>query len=82
MYPYKMQMVQKLEHIDREQRMVFCEKMLTVIIHNNFLVSDVLFSDGAHFNLHGYVNHQNMWYYSETNPCEKPLLMSPYSWRR
>ncbi len=41
----------------------------------------MLFSDEVHFDLHGNVNCQNMWCYSETNPKvtrEEPLH-SPYS---
>jgi hypothetical protein len=76
MHPYKLQVVQKLEPGDPEQRMIFCETMLVMIVDEDFPVSDVFFSDEAHFDLHGNVNRQNMRYYAETNPKvtrEKPL---------
>ncbi len=63
MHLYKMQMVQKLEPTDHEQCMVFGETMLTMIVLDNFQVSDVLFSDEGHFNLHINANCQNMRYY-------------------
>ncbi len=65
MHPYKMQVVQKLEPGDHEQRMIFCETTMTMIVDGNFDIANIIFSDKAHFDFFGNVNFR---YYLETNP--------------
>ncbi len=55
----------------------FCyEKMLTMVVLDNFDVGCIWFSDQAHFDLFGNVDKQNFHYYSDSQPCQtisKPL---------
>jgi len=62
--PYKIQLTQKLNAIDHEQRRKFdawlLEKVKLIMI----------FSDEAHFNFNGYVNRQNCRIWGNGNPRE------------
>lgn len=75
-HPYKMLMTQQLLTTDHATRLQFCERLLDEIESNDFPIDKVLFTDEAHFYLHGDVNTQNMRYWSSENPRiiqEKPL---------
>jgi len=62
MLPYKIAIAQKLKGSDFENRTKLCCDLL------NIRVTDVFFSDEAHFHLSGTVNKQNFRYWSESNP--------------
>lgn len=70
--PFKHQRVQQLKPGDPEKRLEFANQML-----EQFPTFDnILFSDEAHFYLHGFMNRQNNRTWAQTNPCvivENPL---------
>lgn len=74
-HPYKLQIIHQLKEDDYIKRQtyarVFFERFSTPTRMFN-----IFFSDEAHFHLGGYVNKQNMQYWSASNPNEvhqKPL---------
>ena len=69
LHPYKIQIVPKLNEMDYGKRKKFAKEMLD-LLENRGAIDDIFFSDEAHFHLGGYVNKQNMRYWSEKNPKE------------
>lgn len=67
-HPYKMQLVQELRPIDFETRVAFATAQLDIAALNPGFFECLLFSDEAHFPLHGEVNTQNFRYWSDRNP--------------
>ncbi|PNF24616.1 hypothetical protein B7P43_G03069 [Cryptotermes secundus] len=65
-HPYKMVVVQELSPHDFQNRITACEALLETLPPDAL----VFFSDEAHFHLFGYVNKQNMRYWSANNPRE------------
>lgn len=64
-HPYKLAVVQQLSERDFASRQTACQAL------SNFPDDAlVFFSDEAHFHLSGYVNKQNMRYWTDTNPHE------------
>jgi len=75
-HPYKILMTQELLPTDLTARLNFSQRLLLAIEENDVPLDKILFTDEAHFYLHGDVNSQNMRYWSDENPCliqEKPL---------
>jgi transposase len=74
-HPYKIQRFQELRPQDHEKRVLHAQNQLTVMQDDTFL-NKLLFSDEAHFHLHGGVNKQDYRYWSNVNPHwfrEEPL---------
>lgn len=69
-HPYKIQIVQKLRPNDYPSRRTFAQQMLQSFPSNHRL-SNIFFSDEAHFHLDGYVNKQNYRYWAPNNPHNK-----------
>lgn len=69
-HPYKQQIVQSLNESDYPLRESFARTMLERFRTPQTL-GNILFSDEAHFHIDGYVNKQNMRYWSPTNPKER-----------
>ncbi|KAJ4442800.1 hypothetical protein ANN_04393 [Periplaneta americana] len=67
-HPYKLQVVRELRPIDRQMRITFCAQLQEMIAENNNILPNLLVSDEAHFHLTGFVNKQNIRYWSDTNP--------------
>ncbi|PNF39387.1 hypothetical protein B7P43_G13223 [Cryptotermes secundus] len=65
-HPYKMVVVQELLPHDFQNRVTACETLLETLPPDAL----VFFSDEAHFHISGYVNKQNMCYWSGNNPRE------------
>ncbi|PNF28418.1 hypothetical protein B7P43_G16201 [Cryptotermes secundus] len=65
-YPYKMVVVQEFSPRDFQNRIMACETLLETLPPDAL----VFFSDEAYFHLSGYVNMQNMPYWSGNNPRE------------
>ena len=75
-HPYKLKIVQELNANDYATKMTFAEEMIDKILHSQDFLCHLMFSDEAHFHLHGGVNTHNCRYWSNTNPhwtAEKPL---------
>lgn len=75
-HPYKIKIVQELTANDYAARMAFAEEMLDRLSHSQNFLRYIIFSDEAHFHLHGGVNRHNCRYWSKNNPhwtAEKPL---------
>ena len=58
LFPYKVQITQKLQENDAQQRLKLAHWFIEKLHDDNFLPS-LLMSDEAHFSLNGYVNKQN-----------------------
>ena len=68
LYPYKIQLFQHLTADDMVKRVEFCEKFLQLNVNNPAFLSNVWFSDEAHFYIKGYVNKQNMRFWGREQP--------------
>jgi hypothetical protein len=65
-----------LQPANHATRIEFAINQLGLIDASPDYLQNLLFSDEAHFQLHGHVNHHNFRYYSDTNPLwyrEEPL---------
>lgn len=74
-YPYKLQIIQQLKEDDYIKRLNYARVVLERFSTPTRLCN-IFFSDEAHFHIGGYVNKQNMRYWSASNPKEvheKPL---------
>jgi hypothetical protein len=74
-HPYKMQVHQVLTHQMRVRRVAHAQAQLHHIETDPGYLQCLLFSDEAHFSIHGDVNHHNFRYWDNINPhwCrEKP----------
>ena len=75
-HPYKLQLVQELLPTDFEASVIFSRHMLQLLNGDPNLLGNLVFSDEAHFHLHGGVNRHNFRYWSDSNPhwyAEEPL---------
>lgn len=69
-HPYKLQIVQKINERDKEARLAFCTTMNGLLRETPDILNHLLMTDEAHFHLSGFVNKQNMRYWSSVNPQE------------
>jgi glycerophosphoryl diester phosphodiesterase len=58
LHPYKLQVVQSLNHQDKEVRLQFSRHFQGILTENPDLPNNLLMSDEADFHLHGIVNKQ------------------------
>jgi len=72
---YKIQLVQELKPLDHGARRTFGEWAEEQIAADQNFHKKILFTDEAHFWLHGYVNKQNCRIWSEENP--EAIVMTP-----
>jgi hypothetical protein len=75
-HPYKLKIIQQLNENDYAARTAFAEEMLDRILHSPDFLQHLMFSDEAHFRIHGGVNKHNCRYWCTNNPhwiAEKPL---------
>lgn len=75
-HPYKVQVVQALQEEDLENRIEFAQQELARININQMHLSQLTWSDEAHFHLDGGVNRHNCRYWAQENPhwvVHKPL---------
>ena len=79
LFPYKIQVRQALNAVDRQSRLVMCEWFNKRLEHDPQWINQVWFSDEAHFHLNGVVNRQNFRYWGTEKPEEiaERLLHSP-----
>jgi hypothetical protein len=74
--PYKIQRFQELRPQDHLKRVLHAQHQLAVMQDDEMFLNLLLFSDEAHFHLHGGVNKQDFRYWSNGNPHwfrEEPL---------
>jgi hypothetical protein len=62
--------VQQLKKRDKEARVAFCTAMSSLLWENPDILNNLLITYEAHFLLSGYINKQNMQYWSPVNPKE------------
>jgi hypothetical protein len=75
-HPYKIQLIHQLRPQDLQKRLQFAQNMLALIEGDPYFINLLLFSDEAHFHVHGLVNKQDFRYWSQDNPGwfqEQPL---------
>lgn len=75
-HPYKLQFVHQLLPQDWHARLNFSSELLHRLNQHPEFLNTLLFSDEAHFHLHGGVNTHNLRYWSEENPhwtADEPL---------
>lgn len=76
LHPYKIKLTQELKPLDHLKRRNFSDWALGKLHENPEFHRKIIFSDEAHFWLNGFVNKQNMRYWTATNPhvlSETPL---------
>lgn len=59
LYPYRIQIMQKLTPADMKKRVMMCQWFETKIEEDSDFLDNVWFSDEAHFSLCGHVNSKN-----------------------
>jgi hypothetical protein len=67
-FPYKIQLLQKLNEDDPDRRLEFCEWFLSRYEVDERVLSLIIFSDEAIFQLDGKVNRQNCRIWGQENP--------------
>jgi len=76
LYPYKIQIKQKLTDADKEKRVTKCEWFCNVLENDENFLENVWFSDEAHFLLSGHVNSKNNIFWGSKVPegvLQRPL---------
>ncbi|KZC13929.1 Histone-lysine N-methyltransferase SETMAR [Dufourea novaeangliae] len=68
LHPYKIKLTQELKPLDHLKRRNFSDFVLQKFEENPEFHQKIIFSDEAHFWLNGFVNKQNMRYWTATNP--------------
>ncbi|GBM46850.1 hypothetical protein AVEN_271170-1 [Araneus ventricosus] len=68
LFPYKIQIHQRLSQRSVEQRLEFANTIVEMIDNDQFDVNMLWCSDEAHFHLDGYVNRQNWRVWGTENP--------------
>lgn len=68
LFPYKIQMTNKLNAADLPIRLEFCQKFLQMVEDDENILNCIFMSDEAHFDLNGNVNKQNCRIWSDSNP--------------
>jgi hypothetical protein len=68
LYPYKLQLIQKLKPNDPAKRLAFCEEVLGMMERDEGLSKRIIFSDEATFHLSGKVNRHNIQIWVSEKP--------------
>ena len=68
LHAFKNKLTQELKPLDHLQRRNFSTWAPAKLEENEEFHRKIIFSDEAHFWLNGFVNKQNMRYWSATNP--------------
>ena len=75
LYPYQIQIKQKLTEADMAKHVAMCECFCDTIKDNPYFLDHVWFSDEVHFLLSGHVNSKNNIYWGTAPP--KEILQRP-----
>jgi hypothetical protein len=70
LFPYKLQVTQKLEGEDFSHRVAMCEELLEKIDSDHLFLENLIFSDEATFYLDGLVNRHNCRIWGSSPPQE------------
>lgn len=70
LFPYKIQICQKLKEGDYECRVRFCVWLKEKLNEDANFLGRLIMSDEAHFSLNGCVNRQNLRFWATENPKE------------
>ena len=76
LFPYKVQVTQRIDKADLKKRLTFAQWFLDQNQADVNFLSHLIMSDEAHFDLSGYVNKQNCRIWARQNPYaihERPL---------
>ena len=68
LHPYKIKLTQELKPLDHQKRRMFVNWAEQQLENDSDFYRKIIFSDEAHFWLNGFVNKQNMRYWSDSNP--------------
>ena len=68
-HPYKLRVVHALKPIDCQRRVEHANNLLDILDHRPDFLQFLMFSDEAHFELHGHVNNQNFRYWDRMRPA-------------
>jgi hypothetical protein len=68
LFPYKVQIAQKIPENSIQKRLEFCNKMLGKYEINSDLLNNIWFTDESHFYLDGHCNKQNMRIWGTEKP--------------
>jgi len=68
LFPYKIQLIQKLKRGDKARRLEWCDWLLEKVERQHCFLNNLWMSDEAKFCLDGTVSKQNCRYWSEENP--------------
>lgn len=75
-HPYRLQLCHQLCASDHQRRLAHANAQLALMENDPSFLGRLMFSDEAHFHVHGLVNRQDFRYWSPTNPgwySERPL---------
>ncbi len=67
LFPYKVQVLQKLTVFSRQRRLAIAEEFSVVLTARPSMFFNIWFSDECHFWMNGYVNEQNMRLWHDEN---------------
>ncbi len=70
LFPYKVQVLQKLTVFSQQRRLAFAEEFSAVLTARPRMLFNIWFSDECHFRMNRYVNKQNMRLWCDENPIE------------
>ena len=68
LHPYKTKLTQELKPLDHQKRRMFVNWVEQQLENDSDFYRRIIFSDEDHFRLNGFVNQQNMRYWSDSNP--------------
>ncbi len=68
LFPYKIQIMQKIPENSIQKRLEFCHKMLEKLGNNFDFLKNIWFTDESHFYLDGHCNKQNMRFWGTQKP--------------
>ena len=67
-HPYKIKLMQELKPLDHQKRRMFVNWADQQLENGSYFYRKIVFSHKTHFWLNGFVNKQNMRYWSDSNP--------------
>jgi hypothetical protein len=67
MFPYKIQMQQSLDDVDKDKQTAFCCSLHQYVEDNPTIIHHILFTNEAYFHLKVYISNQNMCVWDTEN---------------